>query len=125
MTSPDTSPSTQEQIETCLSGANVLANSGDHDGAFAILNELRSIFPESTDVCYALICLHSKLGQLDKLNEVYRDLILLAGKLQGDGKIDEAMMAYKTVNKVSPSIMAYANLAFLRTWKARQILAAS
>lgn len=125
MTSPEISPSTQEQIETCLSGADILFKSGDHDGALAILNELRAMFPESSEVLFALALHYSKLGKADERNKVHQDLLILAGTLQGADKIEAAMVAYKTVNKIAPSIIAYANLAFLRTLKARQILAAS
>lgn len=125
MTSSEISPSTQEQIETCIAGADVLFKSGDHDGAFEILQELRKMFPDSSEVLYALIFHYSQAGNLEALNENYQELLLLGRKLQGSGSIEDAIKAYKTANRVSPSIMAYANLAFLRTLKARQILAAS
>lgn len=125
MTSSELSPSTQEQIETCIAGADILFKSGDHDGAFAILNELREMFPRSPDVLRALCLDYYQIGKIEELNKTYHQMLILAGTLQEESDIEGAIKAYKAVNKIAPSVVAYANLAFLRTWKARQILAAS
>ena len=130
MTNPEMAgqelPSTvQEQVATCIAGAEILFNSGDHDGALGILTEVREMFPESSDVLLALASQYARAGKVEQMHGVYRDLGGLASKMQGDGRLDEAMAAYKALNKLIPSRVAYANLAFIRTVKARQILAAS